>query len=193
MAQKTKRDWLVEGLRVLGELGATALTIDALTGRLGVTKGSFYHHFQHYHNYKEQLLTFFEEVTLHIIAQTEQEPTSTRKIARLLELATREVPTVEVAVRAWALQDEQVRRYQERIDQRRMDYLTALFAPITGDKARARFLAHLYYALYIGSQHLLPPIQQEAVRQFYRELLPLLQPVEEKSETKEERDSHATS
>ncbi len=46
MTTTTKRKWLEEGLSLLAESGA--LTIEKLTSRLGVTKGSFYHYFQHF-------------------------------------------------------------------------------------------------------------------------------------------------
>src|SRR2546429_9216695 len=73
MATTTKRKWLEEGLTLLAESGAGALTIEMLTSRLGVTKGSFYHHFQHFQDYKEHLLTFYEEErTLQGIESAEQ-------------------------------------------------------------------------------------------------------------------------
>jgi AcrR family transcriptional regulator len=48
MTVTTSRDWLEEGMAILEDLGAEALTIETLTNRLGVTKGSFYHHFTSY-------------------------------------------------------------------------------------------------------------------------------------------------
>ena len=182
MPQKTKRDWLEAGLHILGELGANGLTIDELTRRLGVTKGSFYHHFEHYQEYKEHLLAFFEEEgTLQIIQLMEQESTPARKLARLLEVTTRAAPDREVALRAWALLDTQVRGYQERIDQRRLAYLADLFSALTQDAAQGVLLARLFYALYVGSQHIVPPLQGEALKQLYQELqrLPGLFPLEQ--------------
>jgi len=41
MALLTRRRWLEEGLALLEEAGAEALTIESLTSRLGVTKGPF--------------------------------------------------------------------------------------------------------------------------------------------------------
>ncbi|MBB6732148.1 TetR/AcrR family transcriptional regulator [Cohnella zeiphila] len=66
-----KRKWLEEGFSLWGERGAGFLTIDTLTSRLGVTKGSFYHHFQNWQNYKENLLSSYEnERTLKIFDVT---------------------------------------------------------------------------------------------------------------------------
>nr|WP_111325931.1 TetR family transcriptional regulator [Thermosporothrix hazakensis] len=36
------------------------MTLEALTNQLEVSKGSFYHHFQHFQDYKEQLLSFMK-------------------------------------------------------------------------------------------------------------------------------------
>ena len=42
----TRREWLDAGLELLADEGAPAVTIERLTGKLGVTKGSYYHHFK---------------------------------------------------------------------------------------------------------------------------------------------------
>jgi hypothetical protein len=39
MAVTASRDWLEEGMAILEDLGAEALTIETLTNRLSVTKG----------------------------------------------------------------------------------------------------------------------------------------------------------
>jgi AcrR family transcriptional regulator len=175
MARKSKRDWLEEALAILAEVGAQELTIDRLTERLDVTKGSFYHHFGNYTRFKEALLDFFEsEGTLQIIRLTEHEATPQEKLQRLLDITATFPPEVEVAVRAWALQDETVRMYQQRIDSRRIDYLRELFFSITGDEALAFQRAQLLYVIYIGSQQVIPPIQGEDLIRHYAELTSVL-------------------
>src|ERR1700738_4783190 len=120
MAVTVRRDWLEEGLAILEDLGAEALTIETLTNRLSVTKGSFYHHFKSYKGFKEQLLTFYEEQrTLQIIRMAERETSPQARLERIMR-ATLQPSYLEVAIRAWALQDVLVRDYQRRIDQRRL-------------------------------------------------------------------------
>ena len=174
MARKSKHDWLTEALTILAEVGAQDLTIDLLTHRLGVTKGSFYHHFGSFAGFKEALLDFFEaEGTLQIIQLTEQEATPQEKLQRLLDITASFPTEVEVAVRAWALQDEMVRTYQQRIDSRRIDYLRDLFFSLTGDETRAFQRAQLLYVIYIGSQQVVPPIHGEDLIRHYTELTDL--------------------
>lgn len=171
MTRKSKSDWLEEALAILAEVGAQDLTIDRLTERLGVTKGSFYHHFGSFTGFKEALLDFFEsEGTLQIIRLTENEATPQEKLQRLLDITASFPTEVDVAVRAWALQDEMVRKYQQRIDSRRIDYLRDLFFSITGDEALAFQRAQLLYVIYIGSQQVIPPIQGEDLIRHYVEL-----------------------
>ncbi|MBO2447527.1 TetR/AcrR family transcriptional regulator [Actinomadura barringtoniae] len=157
-------DWLDAGLEILATEGAPAITIERLTERLGLTKGSFYHHFKGMGGYKTGLLAHLEEVTTtRYIELTEQDPEAPPmvKLQRLRDLVVgmeREGPDLEVALRAWAQQDAEVRALQERIDARRLDYLRALWTGLTGDPEEADQVAKLLYLVVIGAGHLIPPI-----------------------------------
>ncbi|GCE06626.1 TetR/AcrR family transcriptional regulator [Dictyobacter aurantiacus] len=168
MALLTRRRWLEEGLALLEEAGAEALTIESLTNRLGVTKGSFYHHFANYQDFKERLLEFWaEEGTLRIIQWAEKEAAPSEKLARVIR-ASLQPPRLDVALRVWALQDEQVRVHQQRIDQQRLEYLEALVAASGADHLYARQFARVLYSIYVGSQHIIPPIEGEDLGALYQ-------------------------
>jgi AcrR family transcriptional regulator len=168
MAQLSRRRWLAEGFALLEEAGAEALTIESLTNRLGVTKGSFYHHFTNYQDYKKSLLEFWEEDgTLRIIQWAEQGVSSPEKLARVLQASVHPY-RLDVALRAWALQDEEVRVHQQHIDQRRLEYLEALVFATRADRIVAQQLARVLYSLYVGSQHIVPPIQGEDLGALYQ-------------------------
>ncbi len=168
MALLTRRRWLQEGLALLEEAGAEALTIESLTSRLGVTKGSFYHHFANYQDFQERLLVFWEEEgTLRIIQWAEQEASPPEKLARVMQ-ASLHPSRLDVALRAWALQDEKVRVHQQRIDQQRLAYFEALAYAHTADRLYAQQLARVLYSIYVGSQHIIPPIEGEDLRALYQ-------------------------
>jgi AcrR family transcriptional regulator len=172
MARTSKQDWLMEGAKALAEQGASALTIDGLTARLGVTKGSFYHHFGSQQGYIDALLEFYEsEGTLNVIAVTDAEPDARAKLRRLLEITTEGPLHLEVAFRAWALQNAQAREVQARIDAQRIAYLVDLCADVTGSASQAESLAQLLYMIYIGSQQVIPPLEPAAVQRLYRDAL----------------------
>lgn len=174
MAVTTRRNWLEEGMAILEDLGIDALTIEALTNQLGVTKGSFYHHFKNYQDFKENLLAFYEEErTLQIIQLAEKETSPQAKLERIMH-ATLRPSRLEVAIRAWALQDVSVRDHQQRIDQQRLACLEELISARIGNRNHAAHMAQLFYSIYIGSQHIIPPIQSTDLAHLYQEALPLL-------------------
>ena len=160
----------MEGVRLLADVGGAEVKIDRLTKRLGVTKGSFYHHFQNYEAYKVSLLDFIESHgTLQIIERTEAQATPAGKLAELLSITITDNPNMEIAFRAWALQDETVREYLERIDGRRIAYIQQLSLELTGDKAQAALMGQMFYAIYVGGHHILPPITGDDLMRLYEE------------------------
>ncbi len=174
MARKSKRDWLDAGLQVLTELGTEHLTIETLTQRMGVTKGSFYHHFSNYDAFVEALLTYWEtEGALNIIAALEQHPTTREKLNRLLDITTAGRYTEEIVLRAWALRNARVKEVMTRIDRQRIDYLISLCRALIPDVERADHAAHLFYLTYVGGQQigLLPSEIQRLYRVIQQQLM----------------------
>lgn len=172
VVRRSKKDWLMEGANALAEQGVSGLTIEGLTTRLGITKGSFYHHFGSLQSYIDALLDFFEaEGTLNIIALTEAEESPQAKLRRLLAITTEGELYLEVAFRAWALQNGQVREVQARIDAQRLTYLQQLCAAVIAHPEDAGEAAQLLYSIYIGSQQVIPPLETAAVQRLYRAAL----------------------
>ena len=154
----TRDDWLAAGFELLKERGAGALTIDRLTHRLGVTKGSFYHHFPSRAELSRALLEAWERrLTEELIEASRGGRGFAERNRRLTQLGFELFdPELETAVRAWALQDPLAREVQERVDRRRLGYLEELYGLIAPEDL-ARELALIRYAFSIGAQQLLPP------------------------------------
>ncbi|MET9338082.1 TetR/AcrR family transcriptional regulator [Nonomuraea sp. NPDC003804] len=168
----SKRDWLEAGLRVLGEDGAPALTIERLCGDLGLTKGSFYHHFKGMAGFKTDLLRHFEtEHTSRYIDSAEAvADAASVKLDHLVTLVLEDKGgshDLEIAMRAWAAQDDEVHALQQRVDRLRIDYLTALCGGLVGRRADAGPLAHLLYLVLVGAQQVVPPLPAEDLREIY--------------------------
>ncbi|WEV24052.1 TetR/AcrR family transcriptional regulator [Streptomyces sp. 71268] len=156
-----KRDWLEAGLAVLAADGAGAVTIDRLCGDLGLTKGSFYHHFKGITGFRTELLAHFEaESTTRFIEAVEDVPGPTgAKFTHLLDLALADEgdrPGLEVAVRAWALGDVEARAAQRRIDERRIAYLHDLLCESAAPDAAADARPTPSPALGTASQAITP-------------------------------------
>jgi AcrR family transcriptional regulator len=172
MARMTKQDWLEAGLVVLGAGGAAALTIDRLASRLGVTKGSFYHHFENYQEYKEHLLAFWEQGSaLNVIEFPQVAETPSALVGRLLASLDELSPYPEIAIRAWALQDEVVRAYVERIDVSRIAQAQRWFRAVAADDEQALLMARLLHITLVGSYTVLPPILGEPLKDMVWELM----------------------
>lgn len=151
MAMVGKRDWLDAGLVLLAERGAPSVTIERLAERLGLSKGSFYHHFKGISGYRTALLAHFEsERTTRFMEQAEA--ASGDRLSTLLKLVLAPGPGLglEIAIRAWALQDAEARAVQERVDRTRVAYLTE----ISGDAD----LAEALYLIVVGAGQVVPPL-----------------------------------
>ncbi len=177
VARKTKADWLEAGIETLAVEGVDALTIDRLAAGLGVTKGSFYHHFRSHADYRDALLDYWEqEGTERIIAtaQTADDAlTSMDRVMRLSPIVTRR-NSPELAFRAWATRDPVVAAFVERIDKRRLKYGEDLLTVVVGDRERARFLVRMLYATIVGAGHIHPPVKRRQMLDFYEEFKRLL-------------------
>ncbi|MEV5551809.1 TetR/AcrR family transcriptional regulator [Streptomyces sp. NPDC052309] len=168
----SRRDWLEAGLAVLEQDGARALTIERLCGELGLTKGSFYHHFKGMAGFRTDLLTHFEtEHTSRFISDAESAGTSARhRLLHLLRLVLDDKSgseAVEIAIRAWALQDPEVRALQERVDRSRIDYLRTLWRGLGGPEADVEPMARLLYLVLVGAQQVVPPVPTPGLRDIY--------------------------
>ncbi|MEU0569087.1 TetR/AcrR family transcriptional regulator [Nonomuraea sp. NPDC005983] len=174
----SKLDWLEAGFKVLTESGVPGLTIERLSGDLGLTKGSFYHHFNGMSGYRADLLNHFEaQYTSRYIDGVERQGGPGSKLARLLDLVLADEDAgLEIAIRAWALQDDGVRAVQERIDRLRTAYLRTLAREAGADEADA--LARLLYLVLVGAQQVVPPLPTADLRDVY-ELAMRLLPKEE--------------
>ncbi len=176
---KTQRDWLEAGMQILVERGAPGLSIDALCNRLGVTKGSFYHHFAGQKDYKDALLAFWQqEDTQGVIAAMDAIQNSPSPLDRLIQvLAGRpaESAASELAIRAWALQDPSLRDPIRQVDAQRVDLMAGMLADSSHDEARARQLSRMLYAMLVGSYTIIPPIEKDAVLDLYREFTRLIE------------------
>ncbi|HZX07826.1 TetR/AcrR family transcriptional regulator [Kribbella sp.] len=170
-------EWLNVGLQLLETEGAPALTIERLTGELGMTKGSFYHHFGSAAGFKRALLEYFEaQHTTRLIDTIEGEAASANAKLQhllLLVLADPDASALEIAVRAWALQDPEVRAAQERVDGARTAYLKKLCRGLRVDVDPDRF-AQLLYLILIGAEQVVPPIDKRDVREIYDLVLRLI-------------------
>jgi hypothetical protein len=83
-------------------------------------------------------------------------------------------PELEVAMRAWAFSDAEVRAVQERVDRQRLDSLQRIWSRILDDPAAAHTAALLPYLVGIGASLIQPPTPPDQLRRVYELLLGLV-------------------
>lgn len=155
MARVSAEQWTFAALRALGRGGPKAVRVEPLAKDLGVTKGSFYHHFK---NRRALLNAAFAQwhrsATLQIIEAVDagsQEPAG--RLDALLHLAfgtTVDQEQVEAAIRAWAAQDGEVSAQLAQVDQQRLDYVVELLLVHGLPRSQAQDRAQLLYRCMIG-------------------------------------------
>ena len=156
----SRDDYLAAGLDLLADGGESAVTIAALCGRLGVTKGSFYHHFDSVPVFHEALLAFWEDGTQRAIAAARAVTDTRRRLAVLKELAVAAHHEAEGAIRAWGRSYAPAAAVVRRVDAAREANLVESFRALGLSPARARRLARIGLATLIGTQHLECPVDR---------------------------------
>jgi AcrR family transcriptional regulator len=148
--------WVEEGLRALAVGGPDAVRIEKLADALGVTKGGFYGYFSDRRALLEEMLDTWERTAVdEVIERVEGAGGDARARLRLLfalgSSFAGEAMRVELAIRDWARRDKAVAKRLRRVDNRRMEFMRALFADFCrdGDDAEARCL--LVFSLFVGS------------------------------------------
>lgn len=153
--RKSRQDWIDAGMELLRQEGQQSLTIERLTQALGVTKGSFYHHFGNLANYRQALLHWWEDAFTHEPIRIAWQEQDTKLRAQRLSRAVRDLDhPLEIALRAWGLRDPEVARTVASVDRQRLECLTGLHRD--QGHAQAELLAYLEYTAFVGTQLIQP-------------------------------------
>jgi AcrR family transcriptional regulator len=174
----TRSDWLDAGLAAVADNGPNALRIDRLCRRLGVSKGSFHHHFAGAGDFKQALLAAYETLVVEALNDAIEQTgalTPQESLAGLTGAITSTKgpyrPELEVAMRAWAFSDPEVRAIQERVDRRRLESLEGIWSKILDDPNAVHTAALLPYLVGIGASLVQPPIPRDHLQRVYELLL----------------------
>jgi AcrR family transcriptional regulator len=156
----TRQHYLAMGLDLLAEGGVSAVTIAALCDRLGVTKGSFYHHFASGPDFQRALLADWEQSTSERLEEARSVADSHKRLSVLKELGVAAHHEAESAIRAWARSSELAAAVVRRVDAAREANLVESFGALGIPPTRARHLARIGLATLIGTQSLERPVDR---------------------------------
>ena len=150
-------DWIQAGYAILAAEGIKALKIDRLCGHLGVTKGSFYWHFDGMPSYRTALIEAWGELR----DEDRRDVEAMGDIApreRLSKMMTSLVSprhwTLERAMREWARSDESVAASVRAADRRLLRAVQQAFLDYGFDTEEADLRAGATFAAGIGFLHL---------------------------------------
>ena len=175
MAQRSRKEWIKEGFRILASEGDVGLTVEALCERLERTKGSFYHHFDGRPGYVEDLLAEWERQATDRIIALGRSAAPVKERLRAVNRQASELKNakLERTIRGWATREPQARRVQDRVDRKRLEFLVELCTERMKGPQAAELLARILQLALVGAQHVDPPFEGEELYRALRFLDPL--------------------
>jgi AcrR family transcriptional regulator len=152
-AVQSRETWLTAALEQLRAEGPGGLAVDKIARRLGITRGSFYHHFENLEDLVEQLPTHW----MHRYAPTpfevmiKWEPTVEKWVHRLVCDYIPDMGRMryDAAMRAWAETDKAAERALFEVDTARWESLVKFFKH-GGCGDCAEHSATLAYSMILG-------------------------------------------
>jgi AcrR family transcriptional regulator len=153
----TVADWLQAGYTLLAEQGVRALKVESLCRQMGVTRGSFYWHFEDMSSYRAALVeswnTFLERDRQSLAQQSELPPRE-RLAAMMTTLVSPQHWMLERAMREWARTDPVAAANVREADRLTLRSVTKAFCDFGFSLDDAKLRAQLTFAAGIGLLHL---------------------------------------
>jgi len=124
--------WIRAALETLSSEGVGGVRVELLARRLGITKGSFYHHFKDRDDLHTAMLAHWRQhMVIEVISDLEKITDPRERFRRLMRLPSddgRADLEVEFAVGLWARSDRRVQAALQEVDTLRLDYLRRVIA-----------------------------------------------------------------
>lgn len=148
----TSTDWAEAALQLVAEKGLPALTVSNLAARLGVTKGSFYWHFEGRSDLLAAALHRWEQRSTSETMKALDAVADPRRRLEMMLSAASEAPRARslYAALSEAAEDPIVRRVLNRVASSRITYLEKCYVELGLKAAEAKSWAVLAYSAYRG-------------------------------------------
>lgn len=149
-----RHDYFAAGMDLLARGGVGAVTIARLCAELGVTKGSFYHHFRNVEDFRRQLLTHWSserERQVLVAASTVVDPVERLDVLRRFAVSLHH--EAEAAIRTWSRTDPEAWAVREKVDAARERTIAQAYRDAGVPDDEADVLARSAVAILIGVQH----------------------------------------
>lgn len=155
MTRLDRDAWIEAAFDALCELGVDRVRINPLCAALGVTKGSFYWHFESRDALLRAMLEGWERMGTEEVIDTVDgaDPSAAARLRLLVATAFEDSPRhdrIEAAIRAWAAGDEHAAATVARVDERRVAYVRDLLRSAGVGRAAAAHRSAILYRTLIG-------------------------------------------
>lgn len=142
----SRDQWLYAGQTLLRRGGAASVKLHALTAELGLTTGSFYHHFRGMADYLEQLANLYGTEQAHAALAAVHDPEPRTRLRTLAAVARREdMATLDAAMRDWAGSNPEAAESVEQADHVMSRFIETAFVDLGYPRAPRR-CALLFYS-----------------------------------------------
>jgi len=144
--------WIKGAIAILAEHGVERLRVEVLATRLGVTKGSFYWHFESRDALIQAALELWEsQEQEQVFGRVDALSDAKARLTALVSLVASELKAHKIYSELLkAIDHPLVKPVLERVSKRRIDYLTASFRMAGLPRKQALDRALLTYASYVG-------------------------------------------
>ena len=140
----TRDEWLAAAMELLRTRGIGGVRILPLAKQLGVSRGSFYWHFEDHDDLLRSMLDWWDhEMTDAVIRFSKESHRSVERRSNRNQY--------ETAVRTWAESDKRAGKTLTRVVQKRIGYVTGLFREAGFSPAEAQARGNLL-AVYVMSE-----------------------------------------
>ncbi|MEJ2311007.1 MAG: TetR/AcrR family transcriptional regulator [Gemmatimonadales bacterium] len=125
----TRNDWLSAALAALLSAGPEGVHVEPLAASLGVTKGSFYWHFEDLQDLLSSVIDYWATRMLGAVRDHDNLTGSpAQNLLEVMEdIAREDRARYEAAMRTWAKSDERAKQAVRRVDQARLEWTTGVF------------------------------------------------------------------
>jgi AcrR family transcriptional regulator len=151
----SKEDWVVGALEILRTAGIRGVKIERVAKSLGVTKGSFYWHFDSREALLAAILTYWSEHLVESISEALLSAPSD-PAEELVWMASRVISERlnehDQAIRTWAKHDPVAAEVVREVDENRLAYKRDLFRKVGFDECEADLRSRMTYFYTIGEE-----------------------------------------
>ena len=160
----SRKDWVEAAWKVFREGGPGEVSITEIASRLGLTKGSFYWHFEDRDDFRRAMLEHYQETQTDLVIRALRDVSGDPKQlirALVLFLAKECDLDHEQTVHDWAQQDPEVAEAVAEEQKRRIAFVAGQFRKSGMPARKARFRAEAMVLMLMGLHLTHPGAQSE--------------------------------